>query len=106
MSDQPVKRMAPVIVLPEGAMKRADMNLLRKNGFLVVEAKEPDKVRFMEPPPNGYSEQERAAIKLCRWLTTKRGSLMYSDITEALVRFFIEGSPLQPVEQVQKLEKK
>jgi len=54
-------------------------------------------VRFCEPPPNGYSEQEKAAIQLCRHVMTQHSDVSWTkrQLAERLADFFISGSPLQ-----------
>lgn len=100
-------RVRPVIVLPTGQVTKEDIAVLRENGMCVVEAKDPSLVRFMEPPPNGYSEQERAAISLCRHLLRNYQTSHWTkaEIHEILVHAFTEGSPLKPVEQVRPVKK-
>lgn len=108
MTEEPkTKRMAPVIVVPTGEISKEDLALVRENGFCVIEAKNPDAVRFMEPPPNGYSEQERAAIALCRHLMRFEGDRNWTkrEIGNLLAQFFIQGSPLEYVEPAKKAKK-
>jgi len=95
MSEQ--TKMKPVIILPVGEMKRRDINLLVRNGICVVECKNPQHVRFVDPPPLGYSAQEQAAIRLCRVLlnpATNTGYLYRKDIAAMLADAFITGTPL------------
>lgn len=96
-------RIKPVIILPPGMMSKEDIQEMRANGFCVVEAKKPDQVRFIEPPPMGYSAQEKAAISLCRWLMRpdNKEHLTRQDIGALLAHFFIQGSPLQTVQATQ-----
>lgn len=97
-----VTRMKPVIVLPPKSVSKADIKELRENGICVIVAKDPSVVRFIEPPPNGYNEQEKAAIKLCRYLVRRdnTASCGRQEIMALLAHFFIEGSPLQTVATV------
>ena len=94
-------RMKPVIILPVEHVSKDDIAELRANGFCVIEAKEPDSVRFMEPPPMGYSEQEKAAIKLCRHLLAQPNHANFTreSISSLLSWFFIQGSPLATVKE-------
>lgn len=105
--DNEKTRMKPVIILPKGAVSAEDIALLRENQFCVVEADDPSEVRFMEPPPNGYSEQERAAIALCRHIMRHSWDASWTkrDLGNLLAQFFIEGSPLQYVEPAKQAEK-
>lgn len=90
-------RMRPVVILPENAMTKADINKLCRNGICVVEAKDPSAVRFCEPPPEGYSVQERAAISLFRYLMRKDIDRSRSrlDIGSLYADFIIKGTPLE-----------
>lgn len=90
-------RIKPVIIISKGELSPEDIALLRENQFCVVEAENPDDVRFMEPPPQGYSAQETAAIKLARYVVsygnpdvnfTRRG------LVDLLCQYMIEGTPL------------
>ncbi len=88
MSESNAFRMKPVIILPEGEMKRSEIKKLEANGICVVETQNPEQVRFVDPPPFGYSVQERAAIQLFRQLmrnksfmvSRERFAEMYTDI--------------------------
>lgn len=99
---KPPQRMKPVIVLPKGCMTKEDIRTLRENGFCCVEAEKPDLVRFIEPPPMGYSVQEQAAVKLCRFLRLSSHSSpwSYSTVMTKLAEIMIEGSPLAVVPTV------
>lgn len=101
--------MKPVIVLPPGVMSKRDMKRLNDNDFCVVECKEPERVRFCEPPPLGYSVQEKAAIQLSRRLLAAKNSwnINRKDLCEILADCLMEGwpltgSPLAPVQPVKK----
>ena len=103
------KLMRPVIILPTGEVSKKDLRELRKNGFCVVEAKAPGLVRFLEPPPQDYSMQEEAAIKLCRSLLDKTNTLCLTrqEIASKYALIIIDGTPLAvsvpaPVERVAK----
>jgi hypothetical protein len=101
------QRIKPVMILPRGEVSPEDIALMRENGFCVVEAQNPDAVRFMEPPPNGYSEQEKAAIALCRHLMKFQPDVTWTkrEVGHMLAQFFIEGSPLQYVEPAKQVER-
>ena len=109
MSDEiKPKRMKPVIILPEGMMSKADKSRLNANDFCVVECKDPSLVRFQEPPPLGYSAQEKAAIQLCRWILSHTlGSTSFNkqELSAKLAEIFIHGSQLEPIRQVQPVKK-
>jgi hypothetical protein len=103
MTDE--QRIKPVVILVEGSMSKRDIQRLRSNGLCVVESKNPSNVRFLDPPPFGYSQQEEAAIELSRVLLTegKIGSCthraaigsMYADI-------LLRGDPLKRILRVEK----
>jgi hypothetical protein len=98
MSEEAKPRMKPVIILPKGEMSPEDIAILRDNLFCVVEAEHPGDVRFMEPPPSSdYSNAERAAINLCRYLLNNPPSNGYRDQSFIVAKFMyyvIEGTPL------------
>ncbi len=100
-SDLLSHRMKPVIILPKKEMSRADISRQNANGFVVVEATDPSKVRFCEPPPIGYSSQEKAAIGLCRFIMrhTPSSSWTRRDLAETLANIFMEGSPLETIKK-------
>ena len=43
--------MKPMIILPPDVMDKENIDLLRENGICVVVAKDPAKVRFVDPIP-------------------------------------------------------
>lgn len=90
------KRVRPIIILPPDAMSEKDMEALRRNGVCVVTAKDPAAVRFTEPPPYGYTLQEKAAIGLCRVLfdLSNAGTWTRREIAERYAYILIEGTPL------------
>lgn len=94
MSDLP--RIKPLIIIPNGEISRRDIKRLNDNGFCVVEAKDPSKVRFADPPPGDYSAQERAAIDLFRVLADRSNSASYNrkDIATMYVELLLRaGQP-------------
>ncbi len=101
-----VERMRPVIIIPRKTVTKKDIELLRDNGICVVEATDPSLVRFIEPPPEGYSVQELAAIKLSRYLLGPNNeySRDRDSIGALYAHFVIQGSPLdsQPIAKVKK----
>lgn len=59
--------MKPTIIALPGSLSTKAIRLLNENGFCVVEAKNPEAIRFLEVPPvSNAAEQERAAVKLAR----------------------------------------
>lgn len=102
-----MKRMKPVMVIPKDCMSAEDIARLNDNGFVVVEATDPSQVRFMEPPPQGYTAQEKAAIQLCRAILERRNSKVwsYADLTDLLVHFLATGTPMSPTEPPAKVKR-
>ena len=94
-------KMNPMIILPYGQMLESQIKLLRDNGICVVTAKDPSKIRFVDPIPAASSrtQMENAAIKLSRlllngtWNPPDR-SLDRSDFCRFFVEFLVEGTPL------------
>lgn len=106
MSTENDNRIKPVIILPQGQVSRDDIERLNSNGLCVVEAQDPSLVRFMEPPPDGYGIRERAAISLFRRVMAHK-SLSYSrsDIAVLYADILLEGSPLEPIIDVERVQK-
>lgn len=100
-------KIRPVIILPPDEMSDQDIEKLNQNGFCVVVAKNPDQVRFMDPPLQSYPAPERAALRLCRYVIANRSNenaynaQAYKALTERLCDYLLEGTPLQPVLGVQ-----
>ncbi len=96
----PEKRVQPVVIIEPGAMTRKDINRLNKAGIVVVEAKNPPSIRFLDPPPTDRKEMERAAIKLCRVLLTEgtyASTYSRQTIAEIYVKLLLQGMPLEGV---------
>lgn len=105
MNDDTDARMKPIIVLPIGEVSQEDIAELRKNGICTIEAKDPSLVRFIEPPPFGYSEQEKAAIELFRVMLRRKDIDTFSrwHLTELWAQILMAGkfpTPIQPAEVV------
>ena len=60
--------MKPIIILPPDTMSKEHIKLLRDNGLCVVVAKDPAKVKFVDPLPvvSSRTKIESAAIQLSR----------------------------------------
>ena len=92
----------PMIVLPPGVMSQSDIKKLEGNELCVVVAKEPGKVRFMDPIAcqSSRTEMEWAAIKLSRLLLNKSmwnnpdARWGADDFTREFVAYLIAGTPL------------
>jgi hypothetical protein len=99
-------RIKPVVVLAKGEVSKRDIKRLNDNGLCVVEANDPSKVRFIDPPPEGYAVQERAAIQLFRSLMSRSGfSLSRAGLSELYADILLEGWPMPRVEQVKRAAK-
>lgn len=107
MSDE--NKMRPIIILPPDFMSQEDIAKLEGNLLCVVVAKEPDKVKFVDPIPSISSRTkiEDAAIQLSRRLLTGRGFnfgkaynsnngvLSQREIAEIFCDILTQASPLQ-----------
>ncbi len=89
----------PLLIIQNGTMSKEDITRLRANGLCVVENKNPQSIRFLDPPrSNNWTLEEEAAIQLARVLLREgkiggynlRGSVgaMYADI-------LLAGDPLK-----------
>src|SRR5262245_57081515 len=106
--------MKPVIILPCEAMSKEDIELLRANDICVVEADDPDAVRFMEPPPSGdYDVVDRGAIELGRWILAQSPTDQYTctvlvaKLARAIVlaRQQVESQSVSSVPQITRAKK-
>lgn len=84
--------MKPMIILPPGVMSEESIQMLRDNEICVVVAKNPAKVRFIDPLPciSSRTELEHAALQLAHKLlagefNTKLNYVYRSDIAEMFV---------------------
>ncbi len=97
------ERIKPIIILPKGEMSKADMKKLADNHIVVVEAKDPSLVRFTDPPPEGYSVQERSAIQLFRILMQRQGfNMTKADFATMYVDIILSGFIPPRISKVQK----
>lgn len=96
------ERMKPVIILPKGAVSAEDIAKLGENGICCIEAEAPEDVRFMEPPPNGYTEAEKAAIALFRFVMKHQPDQTWTkrELGHLFAQMIISGTPLEPIKQV------
>jgi len=102
--------MKPMIILPPEVMDNENITLLRENGICVVVAKDPAKVRFVDPIPAASSRTkvEQAAITLSRkvlkhgfWNNDATRQLLASNYVDILVK----GTPLDPDPSQEEVEK-
>lgn len=106
MSDNGLPRIKPIIILPKGEMSKKDIATLNANHLCVVEAKDPSKVRFVDPPPEGYTVQEKAAIQLFRTIAAKASfQINRSSFAEMYVDIILQGMIPERVQQVPKVNK-
>lgn len=102
------EKMQPIVILPKGEMTKVDIARLRKNGICVVEAKEPSKVRFAEPYPQGYDIQDAAAIELAYMLLrdAKFGGYNYrKEVGSMYADILIRGVKLPRIPEAEKVTK-
>jgi hypothetical protein len=61
-------KMLPILILPPGVMSESDKKKLASNFVCVVTAKDPSKVKFLDPIPSVLerTKPEQAAIELSR----------------------------------------
>ena len=101
-----------MVILPPKMMSAEDITILRNNGICVVIAKDPAKVRFMDPIPavSSRSEIENAAIKLSRklikWPWSSDMRLDRQSVTEIYVNLLVDGTPLDPLGTTQEQEER
>lgn len=94
--------MDPIMIIPPGLMEEADIKLLLDNSIcVVVVAKDPAQVRFMDPLPaiSSRTDIENAAIQLSRKIlnpATWSDSTHTKQFSDMFVKLLIEGTPLDP----------
>lgn len=95
--------MKPILILPPNTMSAEDIKILRDNDICVVVAKDPAKVKFVDPIPAASSRTqiEQAAITLSRKLLhrqwnhiTADGTIGVNTISRLYVECLIAGTPL------------
>ncbi len=95
--------MKPIIILPPDVMSEENIKLLRENDLCVVIAKDPCKVKFVDPIPavSSRTQMETAALKLSRVLLngawgnwTNANLVSHSDIARIYTDILIAGTPL------------
>ena len=96
--------MKPIIILPPDTMSEEHIKLLRENDLCVVVAKDPAKVKFVDPIPASSSrtQMESAAIKLSRILLngswghwSQSGCIGRDTAAKIYVDLLVEGTPLE-----------
>lgn len=107
--------MQPMIILPLEMMSERDIQALRDNGICVVEAKDPSKIKFVDPIPavSSRTQVENAAIQLSRCVLSglgrcsisNDGSMNRISILRQYIDFLIVGTPLDPKPPREEIEK-
>jgi hypothetical protein len=100
MSLLPPNPMKPMIIIPPGLMAQSEIKLLRDNGICVVTAKDPAKIKFVDPLPAASSRTqiEDAAIKLSRTIL-KQGTYneeSRANMAKMFVDLVVSGTALDP----------
>ena len=112
MSDQ--QTMKPMMIIPPGLMSDANVKLLRDNGICVAIAKDPSKIKFLDPIPctSSQTQMERAAIRLSRlvlnghWNQQWRSTLGKAEFAELYVDLLVKGTSLDVRGSVEEQEQK
>lgn len=95
--------MKPIIILPPNMMSEANIKALRGNDICVVVAKDPSKVRFVDPIPaaSNRTQIEDACIKLSRILlngqwgdTYNQAELGRAQFSTLYLKCLMTGTPL------------
>lgn len=89
--------MKPIVILPPNEMDAKDIKLLIRNGLCVVVAKDPAKVKFLDPIPTASSRNqiEQAAIELSRkMLMGEVTGYNRSTFTSLWADILLRGNPL------------
>jgi hypothetical protein len=62
------KKHMPILMVKPGTVSKNDIKLARNLGFIcIIECKEPESARFVEPPmPSSMDDQTRACVDLFR----------------------------------------
>lgn len=111
--EEPFK-MKPMIFLPPEMMSPAEIAKLEANGVCVVVAKDPARVKFVDPIPavSSRTKIEDAAIRLSRRIlnpgfwTGDYAEKTRSEMTRAYVDILIEGTPLDRNPTGEELERR
>jgi hypothetical protein len=109
-------QMKPIIIIPPNFMSQSDIEQLDKNGICVVIAKDPKRVKFVDPIPAiaSRTEIESAALELSKrllsirwWQESNQG---HSVTREEISRFYVkillgkwtdaQPKDAQPVDQI------
>ncbi len=88
----------PILILRKGAASSAEITLVRKAGIVVLIVKDPNDVRYLDPPLQPVERLPGIAIKLVREAMSKQyGSIDYDRIKAELFRVFMEDTAPAPV---------
>jgi hypothetical protein len=99
-----------MIILPPGLIDEENIRLLRENEICVVVAKDPAKVRFVDPIPAVASrtKMEQAAIALSRKILAQgfwTNDSTRQTVAMTYVDLLVKGTPLDPEPSQEDLEK-
>jgi hypothetical protein len=91
-----------MIIIPPGQMAQSEIKLLRDNDICVVIAKNPEKLKFVDPIPaiSQRGEIETAAIKFTRLMlnpsmwNNSEASWNKQDMAKMFTTYLINGTPL------------
>ncbi len=105
--------MKPMIIIPPGQMAQSEIKLLRDNDICVVVAKNPEKLKFVDPIPaiSQRGEIETAAIKFTRLMlnpnmwNNAEAHWDKGDMAKMFTKYLIEGSSLDSRGTKQEQEK-
>lgn len=102
--------MKPMIIVPPDTLSAEDVKKLEDNQICVVVAKDPAKVRFMDPIPavSSRTEIEQAAIRLSRVLLHGQHTatnLSRDSIAAIYTSILIKGTPLDARGSMEEQEK-
>lgn len=105
--------MKPMMIIPPGLMSDENIKLLRENEICVVVAKDPAKVKFVDPIPAAgqRTQMQDAAIKLSRIVLSGRWGewttasyLGKGDAARIYVDMLVHGTELDPNGTAQEIE--
>ena len=101
MSFFPEGNMKPIIILPPDTMEPDAIQELRDNGLCVVVAKEPSRVKFLDPIPAvaGRTAVEQAAVLLSRKILNQgfwTSESTRKEVATAYVDILVKGTRLDP----------
>lgn len=114
MFTDPKFTMKPMMIVPPDLLDEANLQLLRDNGICAVVAKDPSKLRFVDPIPavSSRTQIERAAINFSRKILREgtfndaNAGVFRGTLSKMFVDLLVAGTPLDPEETVEEKEEK